>query len=941
MLVQRNTLVIDGENYPLADLGKGRRQWLTKEVPTQEGDGSVARPHTIYWHGGFGATRRFSGGPRPANGHHDYCFPAGTRVRSLSGVQTVFRRWYEGDLIKLTTARGHVLTGTPNHPVLTEQGWILLGSLHEGDSVLSSGVRRHGIAPDDEDGYVPIDEVFRLAAPRFPTPRGAAVPMDLDCNGFSKEVDVVRVDGFLRDRLDALFAEHRRELTFSSAQVPLRALSAQSHEFAGVERRGPLEPATHMSRANTALLDREAVPVGPRTLARDFPAGGRVDGPGTARLAVSTSDAKTPEPDADSGFGYPKVVSEVLRTFAGEVASDEVVLVERDFARCHVYSLETETGFYYAENVIVHNSENMNLTTEGWMSVAPIVTFLDVSGKSSVGKAFVLGGSKRSRLGGETEAGLGGGEYSDTPQWMERFGDFVYVLTGTHTITIDPAQTVPTHVETRNHGTAARARSADVFDSRLFVGLGDGVNAEAADSPRSSSSDPTNWVTTDVKRSIVHEGSGGALFTSKLNRVFRVAPGKDPTSSSNHTPTAGEVITDESDPVVGLVEYLRGLAAGTATTLRTLDPQSGYVSRALLPQSRLSASDYDGRAILGVGQTLLFAQTRAVSMFRPGVMPEKVGPELMEENDSPYIGGEYGVPDWAGDAAYWPVFFPATGDSVIFEVRERQEGDPGVGRWRWMPFIFLENVECRVVLFWGGTSTIKPRLLFGATSTTVTERIGWVDLGQGGGPDVFTTDATPARSGTVFGADDDFNLPNTIQDVERIEMPEVLNADSDNFVVWSVSDDGGLNYKDLVKNQKGGFANRMDENGFQTVYAETGNVPSGRKLKVRCDITQEAIAASFLQIRGFSTIYLSARSITTEQVQTVLDVHPDKFNGVTDQLDALKAHVSGPKVELEGDPADANPWIDISDVSTVEVEDRNGDMRKAVQVTFREVAVGG
>ncbi len=588
-------------------------------------------------------------------------------------------------------------------------------------------------------------------------------------------------------------------------------------------------------------------------------------------------------------------------------------------------------------------SENMWLGTDGVIQVAPKITYLDVSGKSGDGKAFVLGGFKRSRLGGATTAGLGGGEYGDAPQWIEQFGDALYVLAGTHTYKIDPTVATPTLDETRNHGTGARARSGDVFDNQLVVALGSNVDAEVATSPAGT----TVWSTaSSVQMSVYRVGSSGRLFSAKDNLVFSVASGQDPTTSGNYVPTAGEVISDETDPVRGIAEYLRGLVAGTASTLRTLDPDSGYIDRPLLPKSRLSASDYDGRAILTVGQTLFFAQTRAVTMFRAGLRPIAVGLEQLEQNESPYIGPEYGVPDWAGTYALWPVFFSSSGDSVIFHVRERREGEPGIGLLRWMPLLFLENVECRVVKFWGGTATRKPRAFFGGSTTSNPEIVGNVDLGDSGGDgDIFASDASPAVLGTVWGPDDDFGLPNTIKEVERIEMPEVKNADASNYAVWSVADDGGTDYKDLVREQGVTLGERIDATGAQTVYAQTGDVPAGEKLKFRLVITQAAAASSFFQLRGYSTAYITERPKVTDQVTTLLDVQTTDFADAVELADRLGAHVPGPKVQVEGDDGDDRPWVKFSGVRAVRVEvrdadGRNANMRNAVEIVFREVKVG-
>jgi len=69
---------------------------------------------------------------------HMQCFPAGTVVSGPKAVASV-TRWYSGELVEIETRSGAVLASTPNHPILTVQGWVPMGLLEQGDQVVSQG----------------------------------------------------------------------------------------------------------------------------------------------------------------------------------------------------------------------------------------------------------------------------------------------------------------------------------------------------------------------------------------------------------------------------------------------------------------------------------------------------------------------------------------------------------------------------------------------------------------------------------------------------------------------------------------------------------------------------------------------------------------------------------------------------------------------------------
>lgn len=87
---------------------------------------------------------------------------AGSTLVEWPGQQVsgATRRRHTGTFVDLTTERGHVLTITPNHPVLTPAGYVPAGLLRPGDQVLAT---RAPVVDSPEKADVParIEELHR------------------------------------------------------------------------------------------------------------------------------------------------------------------------------------------------------------------------------------------------------------------------------------------------------------------------------------------------------------------------------------------------------------------------------------------------------------------------------------------------------------------------------------------------------------------------------------------------------------------------------------------------------------------------------------------------------------------------------------------------------------------------------------------------------------
>lgn len=136
---------------------------------------------------------------------HDNCFPAGVLVTGPS-VEIGYRRWYKGELVIVRVAGGKELPVTPNHPVLTPQGWVAAGLLREGDEVIErAGADLASLqVPHEQDVPTPIEDVW--GSPRMDLLRSVPVfPQHFhgDHGVRQGDVDVVAANGFLAGVLAA------------------------------------------------------------------------------------------------------------------------------------------------------------------------------------------------------------------------------------------------------------------------------------------------------------------------------------------------------------------------------------------------------------------------------------------------------------------------------------------------------------------------------------------------------------------------------------------------------------------------------------------------------------------------------------------------------------------------------------------------------------------
>lgn len=268
--------------------------------------------------------------------HPSCCLPE-TPVIAPLGVAGV-KTQYDGPVVRLHLGDGSHVTVTPNHMLLTPEGFALASSLVEGDDLLSCEVGEPvgGRDPDDDRMPTPISQVFQswTEAVGMPTRRVPVAPEHLHGDGrFGQgDIHVVTPHGFLWRHLNPEAAEPTRQGSLvwpdvhGSPFVGLRDLAANLFALrdatdGGV---GPLREAKAILRAQS----RHAEGIGPG--------------------AVADRHAGFAEATTDDRAGDARRLRDCLLGLSGQVASGEVRIIQVETLHYTgpVYDLQTLTSLY-------------------------------------------------------------------------------------------------------------------------------------------------------------------------------------------------------------------------------------------------------------------------------------------------------------------------------------------------------------------------------------------------------------------------------------------------------------------------------------------------------------------------------------------------------------------------------------------------------------------
>lgn len=276
---------------------------------------------------------------------HPNAVIAGTTVLPVGRATGGVRATWNGPLCRLTTRSGVQLAIGPNHPVLTARGWLAAKLVQCGDRVIHGLDRQRMGAPvrptvglgsgamcshnDLDHGPAAVEEVFEAMRAVGVHSRVMAAPGYLhgDGNFCEGEIDVVRADRLLAPVVDASIVEPAGKLVLVGAEAEAESFPSHRSPVFGLDRIGHAAPG----------------------------AMGRSDASGVTATGTDR-DAARLHPLLECASVGAQFLGELRQRLTCDVAVDEVVEVrDVEWWSGHAFDLETPSGTYFANGILVHN----------------------------------------------------------------------------------------------------------------------------------------------------------------------------------------------------------------------------------------------------------------------------------------------------------------------------------------------------------------------------------------------------------------------------------------------------------------------------------------------------------------------------------------------------------------------------------------------------------
>ena len=281
------------------------------------------------------------------------------------------RRIYKGKMVTVKTSSGNEITVTPNHPVLTNRGWILSNALKKGDCVVSrrNGQRMSLSKFDVQNEKSVIEQVFNSSFNSITGMRFSGITMNFHgekiVNG---DIDIVDSAILLQNAVESVTSHPFCKVFLPHADI-LPSFFCGNCSFDTSRQR-----LSVFSQSLVSLLCEFLAPVGislshskkhtfrsiSRFKACDFKSK-RYSGSAIVKLFRNSFYGQSIQEQFNDSFRIDCFV-ETIRVFSAKISAfiddffgDDVVHVEEFDYSGYVYNIHDLKGYYNGNGVILHN----------------------------------------------------------------------------------------------------------------------------------------------------------------------------------------------------------------------------------------------------------------------------------------------------------------------------------------------------------------------------------------------------------------------------------------------------------------------------------------------------------------------------------------------------------------------------------------------------------
>ena len=323
--------------------------------------------------------------------HHN-CLLGDALISTCSKISSVSRRIYQGEIIVIHTARGNIIRCTPNHPILSDAGFIRAKDIKKGHNlVCDNGLKFIPISENKNHKVARIEDIFssfRESSEMFSRTMKTS-PEDFHGDVTNEEVNIISANRKLPFKLNFLFRKIHGKCRFIMRimkylfNIPClrsftffikRYISSFSrfmrffchlfylffshvfHSFnlllSTISKRNIVffKNAYHFSSSKSKLISNSCnTDAGFIKCQNCFFRRNR-----NSSISI-TSNKISFKNIIDDVFGNTKLSRNILNRYAGKINFDSVITVDSVVLNTHVYNLETKNNWYVSNNIIEHN----------------------------------------------------------------------------------------------------------------------------------------------------------------------------------------------------------------------------------------------------------------------------------------------------------------------------------------------------------------------------------------------------------------------------------------------------------------------------------------------------------------------------------------------------------------------------------------------------------
>lgn len=292
----------------------------------------------------FSNNCRFPGDPECRDGGEIYnCFVGETSVCTNSEIIRTYKHEYKGELITIETAAGVKFTCTPNHPVLSINGWIAANALNNGDNILVTVIGDEIMArrnPNIKHIFTRFDTLhkfFNIIGGK----RICALGVNFHGDIPTTDVEVITQKRFLGDNRNVSITDGVYKFLFMLANKAFVSKCTFLKHFKSVMRTtfsniGGVCKSFSLFKGGLSHSNKH----------------------GLRPIARFNSDGI--ESLFDNVAADPELLSKCLNGFVGVVFADKIINIKRDSGCTHVYNLQSENGYYFVNSSISNNKQSNN-----------------------------------------------------------------------------------------------------------------------------------------------------------------------------------------------------------------------------------------------------------------------------------------------------------------------------------------------------------------------------------------------------------------------------------------------------------------------------------------------------------------------------------------------------------------------------------------------------